>query len=73
MVHQTEADFGVRISANRDTIVARRSSPQADLLAVLTGNDAIAIELDFVQPAGARRRPVGQRGLARQDEAGSGA
>ena len=51
-------------------VVRRGSGPQAHLGAVFAGDDAVAVELDLVQPAGARRRPVGERGLARQDEAG---
>jgi hypothetical protein len=40
------------------------------LLAIFAGNDPVAIELDFVQPTRSGRRPVGQRRLARQNEAG---
>ena len=36
-------------------------SGTAHLLAVLTGNDAIAVELDLVQRTRSRRRPVGER------------
>ena len=51
-------------------VVRRGAGPQAHLDAVLPRNDAIAVELDFVQPAGTGRWSVGQRGLARQDKAG---
>jgi hypothetical protein len=40
------------------------------LLADLAGNDTISVELDFVQPTGASWRLIGERRLARQDEAG---
>jgi hypothetical protein len=32
-----------------------------NLLAVFAGNDAIAVELELVQPAGPGRWPVGER------------
>jgi hypothetical protein len=50
---------GITDASESPGIVARRSGPQAHLLAVLTGNDAIAVELNLVQPARAGRRPMG--------------
>src|SRR3954453_19282091 len=50
-------------------IIARRARPQRDALAVFASDDAIAAELDLMQPTGAGRRPAGERRLTRQDEA----
>ena len=51
-------------------IVNSSAGPEADLLAIFAGDRPVAVELDFVQPGRPRRRPLGQRRLARQDEPG---
>ena len=38
------------------------------LIAVLAGDNPVSVELDLVQPAGAGGRPIGQGGLAGNDE-----
>src|SRR5437764_13188133 len=46
------------------------SGTRPQLLAILPGNHAIAVELDVVEPAGTGRRPLRHGGLAWEDEAG---
>src|SRR3954454_7888057 len=60
-----------RVTGARESlrIVARRPSPQADLLAVFAGNDPVAVPLDLMEPAGPGRWPVSESGLAGEDEA----
>jgi len=45
-------------------VIRRGTAPQAHPLAILAGDHPVSVELDLVQPAGARRRPIGQRRLA---------
>jgi hypothetical protein len=49
--------------------VAPIPAPQAYLLAVLAGDDAIPVVLDLVQPKRPARSPVREGGLARLDKA----
>jgi hypothetical protein len=50
-------------------VVGRGASPQPHLLAVLAGNETVAVELDLVQPARPGRWPLSESGLAGKDEA----
>jgi hypothetical protein len=62
--------YGISHACECLRIVASRACPDAYLLAIFTGDDAIAVELDLVQPARPGGWPVSVSGLARDDEAG---
>jgi hypothetical protein len=49
--------------------VGAASAPDQDALALFAGQDAKAVVLDLVQPAGSGGRAIGERGLARANEA----
>jgi hypothetical protein len=50
--------------------VGAAPGPDVDALALFAGKDAEAVVFYFVQPAGFGGRAIGERGLARADEAG---
>jgi len=58
----------MRVKAAR--IVRRSARPQAHLITVSEGDHPVSVELDLMEPAGARWWPLGESRLAGQDEAG---
>jgi len=47
-----------------------RAGPEPDVLRVLAGDDAIAVPLEFMNPAGPGRHVIDQDRKTRRDEAG---